>query len=214
MSKKIDNIAIMGVITVVIGIGLLTYLSHLSAQKHIGEWTATSPICFLSKAQQHLNEHEPYDCVENIHKSIKLIKEIEFYGNKSVNKYLEKSVGDLTKIIEEIEEDRISKKDVNMALFEALNAVAYAELMISEHDLENNDHNKAIFLLETTLVALQKSTRYIQSKDDFNEEKLISEVKFAIKHLKSSGQSSPYDFTEINREIEDILERVYMDQSL
>tara|TARA_R110000868_G_scaffold154186_3_gene380270 strand:+ start:434 stop:1078 length:645 start_codon:yes stop_codon:yes gene_type:complete len=214
MSKKLDNIAIWGIIIVVAGIGTLTYLSHLSAQKHIGEWTATSPIRFLSKAQQHLNEHEPYECVENIHKAIKLIKTIEYYGDKTVNKYLENSINDLTRIVEEIEGDEISIKDVNMALFEALNAVAYAELMISEHDLDNNDHQKAIFLLQTTLSALKKSTRYIQPEDGFNEERLISEVKSAIEYLNSSNQSSQYDFSEINQEMEEVLERVNLEQTL
>ncbi|MEQ6120784.1 hypothetical protein [Reichenbachiella sp. MALMAid0571] len=214
MSKKLDNIAIWGVLIVVAGIGTLTYLSHLSAQKHIGEWTATSPIRFLSKAQQHLNEHEPYECVENIQKAIKIVKSIEYYGDNNVNKYLEKSINDLNKIVDEIEEDHISTTDVNMALFEALNAVAYAELMISEHDLENNDHHKAIFLLKTTLSALEKSTRYIQAKDELKEEKLISEVKSAIDYLDSPNQTSHYDFTKINEEIEELLKDAYLKQSL
>ncbi|MEQ9285659.1 MAG: hypothetical protein RIG77_02050 [Cyclobacteriaceae bacterium] len=206
MNRTLDYIAVWGVVGVILSISLIAYLGQVKARKHIGEWTATSPIRFLSKAQQHLEDNKPYECIEDLKRAIKILKSIEYYGDSMVNTYLENSIGHLTGAIAAINTPEFSKEDLNLTIFEALNSVAYAELKISEQNLKNGNHEQAIFLLRTTLLALTRSTRFARPMYLQKEHQLIADIESTLISMEHSPNFDESDFEKINTEFEKILE--------
>lgn len=211
MNQKLNNTAIWGIIITILSVAILTYINHLSGKNHIDLWTSKSPIRFISQAQKKLNEHKPYDCIVDLQRAVKVLKSIEGYGDSTSNRYLENSIEDLVTVISEIDEKDISLEDMNIAIFEALNAVAYADLKMAEKDMKRGEYEKALVLLKTTRLAVLRSTRYIQPNDVMMEQKVISDLESVLDSLESTQHFDFAEIEQLNQEIEALLDRDYLD---
>lgn len=205
------NTAVVSLIVAVCSIGILFFINSFYGKNHIDKWTSESPIRFLSIAQKKLNENKPHEAITNIATTIKIIRKIEYFGDSTANKYLENAIVDLETVIDEIGNDEVSLRDLNMAIFEALNAVAYADLKLSEVDLKNGDDKKAFYLLKTTLLALKRSTNYTQARDELMEEKVISDLEIVLDSLETTMHIDNTSLEVINKEIETLLDREFVD---
>lgn len=210
MNHKLNYTATWSVIGVIFSISILAYVNYLSGKNHIDLWTSKSPIRFLSQAHKKLNEDKPYECIVDLQSAVKIIRSIEGYGDSTSNRYLENSVNDLVTIISEIDEKEISLEDLNVAIFETLNAIAYADLKMAEKDIKSGDYEKALVLLKTTRLAVMRSTKYIQPQDTVMEKKVILDLESVLDSLESSQHFDYSEIDQLNQEIEALLERDYL----
>jgi len=211
MNKKLDTQVIIFLLMISLVIWGLGYWNYKSNKNHIPEWTANSAIRFLSHAQQDLSKNELHECTQNLERAVKIMKSIEHYSDDISNEYIENSIHDLSTVITEINEEHPSLDDLNVALFEALNAVAYADLKIAEVDLEKGDLKKSLVLLKTSLFAVKRSARYMQPQDVILEQKVILDMQSVIDSLEITLHIHPSELENLNKEIEEVLEREYLE---
>ncbi len=211
MKNTQKNIAIWSIFDLCVAITVLVYLSSKGTEQHISDCFATSPAHSLYRAQKAINLDKIDLAEKEIFNAISDLKSVEAYSDLDVNVYLERAVEDLTKIESELLADDLNVEDLNIAFFETMNALAYADLKIAEKDLANGDKYKAIGLLKASVQILQSSLLYMDDSLRNQENMIISQLSEAIDSLTDSPYVSAYDFRKINAEIEEILDKYHLE---
>ncbi len=210
MKKHAPNIAILSIIIVTTAIVILFYISEENAKEHISDWLATSPVHSLYKAQNALNRNHYDQAQEALDKAILELQSIERYSDETVNKYINNTIEDLITIEDELIDGKLNLDDLNLVFFEAMNAVAYADLKIAEQDLKEEKKYKAVYLLKSSVLILKRSLLYTNDSVKKKENKIIYQLSGVLDSLKSSPDFNFYGFSEINDEIEEILDHNHL----
>jgi hypothetical protein len=207
---KSKNIAIFSLIFILVSTYLLYEGSRLHTSTHLSDWLRSAPIYFISKAQQSLNRQQSADGVAHIKNAVTSIKSIERYTAPDVKKHMDRAIFELDYLSDQLLHGQANEITLNHVFFGAINAVAYAELRISEKELELGGAHQALAHMKTVQILLQRSLYYADTTRPIkNEElKIISHVKSLISEIEKSGTVSEQEFTQINSEIEALLNKM------
>lgn len=124
---------------------------------------ATDPDFHLDNSRSYLLRDYDYQrSHEQLDKAIFAMRELEKRLDDEGKKIIEKSISDLNIIAREIEERALVKADMNIAYAEALNALTFAEIKISEHLLEIDASQDAIIELKYGMLHLRNALKYAE----------------------------------------------------
>ena len=208
--KNISN-GVWGILIVTVSIIALSFFTRNHSKDDINDWLTTAPIFFLSQAQYELNAKNKYTCRENLYNAINSMKSLERYSSDDVKQYVDQSIFELYHLIEVSEYKNLNVSDSNLVIFHAINAVAYAELRISEDEFKNGKSEESLVLMKTVLVLLNQSINYIELSDisELEEISIISHVEKMVNKIKLDGHISDKEFDTINLEIEAVLNKAF-----
>lgn len=205
------NTALTSIAVILVSFLALGIFTVNQSKENISDWLTRAPITFLSKAQYELNKNHDYSSKDNLFNAIHSMQSIERYTSDEVKVYVDLAISELYELLEIMEYKHLSTSDINHAYFDAINAVAYAELRISEHEFEIGKEKHSLKLMSTVLVLLNKSLAYIpeDAKAAPIEKSIIHHVRQMIDKIKATGKFSKKEFEQINQEIEGLLDAIF-----
>jgi len=193
---------------IIVGICLL--LLHTYSILHSNELTiekAVDPVHHLSNAYHAIVNDDYNRSVREMDEAIMAMKIIEPYADSIAVDHIEKAILDLTHVELEIKADSLNMQDLNHAFFNALNSIAYANLTISEKNLDNGEHYKAMRLLNASFREMISSIKFADTLQRQQEDKVIKDVRHILSSLKKTNFESTFDYDSLNRELEELINR-------
>ena len=155
---------------VVLGTALILGARYFkSDDSTIADFHLDNSRAYLIRDYDYQRSHEQLD------KAIEAMRELEKKLDDEGKEIIEKSISDLQIIAREIEEKALVKADMNVAYAEALNALTFAEIKISEHLLELDASQDAIIELKYGMLHLRNALKYAQDEELKNFEMHIYE---------------------------------------
>ncbi|MBU2914424.1 hypothetical protein [Reichenbachiella agariperforans] len=191
-------------------IGSTLFGLHIYDKNHKVDLTieqAMEPVQHLSNARQAI-VHEQFDrSIMELDEAIIDMRRIEKIADSSASAYVEKAIADLALVEAEIRNDTILLDDLNHAFFNALNSIAYANLTISEQNLDKGDKYKAIRFMNATFKEMVSSLEFATSeRDKEKERKVIEDIKIILENMQKPGDQYNFNYDTLNREFEELIE--------
>lgn len=192
-------------------IGLSLTLLFIYGKLHKPELTvaqAMEPVKHLSNARQGILQQKFEYSLEEIDEAIADIRFIEESADSTAIDFIEKAIEDLGLVEGEIRNDTIIMDDLDHAFFNALNSIAYANLIIAEKNLDKGEVYRAIQFMNATFKEMISSLQFATStRDKEREEQVINDIKSILSNLQKTGYEYRFSYDSINREIEELIEK-------
>jgi hypothetical protein len=130
---------------------------------------AMTPDLHLKNVEKYAKEHEYERSKMHLEKAIETMRIIESDVDVHSGKIIEKTIKELEAIQPLLKDNAYDTRPINDAIAQALTALSYAELRVSESYAETNKLNKANIALDYGLLhlkhALNFSGGYIRSRE-------------------------------------------------
>lgn len=198
-----NNTAIFSLILVAVCITILQ-LFNMYHEKHMTIEKAVDPVNHLSNAYHHIINNNYNGSVREMDEAITAMEIIEGYSDSTAVQHIEDAIKDLKMVEDEIRADTLSMSDLNRAFFNALNSIAYANLTISEKNLDKGSHYKGMRLLNASFREMITSVKYADDSSKEKEEKVITHVKDILEALKRSNFEATFNYDSLNKEVESL----------
>ena len=192
-------------IIIVASLGLL-YFVDLHHQKILTIERALEPVKQLSNARRLILDNKYHKAMKAIDQAVTEMKIIEQYADSSSNQHIEKAIGDLKAVRKEIENDSLYLGDMNKAYFNALNSIAHACVIISEKNLDDGKHYKAMRFLKASFADMVESLKFVEDEQlRAKEEVVIAHVQEILAKMKASNYTYRFNYDTINHELEELV---------
>ncbi len=195
-----------GILLILIGLVAIYYINASYVSEYLDENKAKMPKIHLMLVEKALTKHNMNESYDEVNLAIKSMTEVEQYTDSIANLYIDKAINELVLLRREILKDTVYLEDFNHAFYETLNAMAYANLRLSELEIEKGNLSSAQRFVKTSFVYLKKSLKYSDESKVNKEEKVIDEIREIMKSLKYENNIQELDFEKVNKEMEALLE--------
>lgn len=168
---------------------------------------AMLPVQYLTNARHAIIKENYPLSINSLDKAIESMRVIETYADSSATSHIEVAIRELKNVEAEIKNDSLILMDLNKAYFDALNSIAYANLTISEKNIESGEKYRAISFMNATFVEMVKSLKFAtddRQKDKENE--VIDKVKKILTELQKSEYQYDFDADSLNKNVRDLIE--------
>lgn len=168
---------------------------------------AMLPVQHLTNARHAIIKENYPQSISSLDNAIAAMKVIESYADSSAIDHIEVAIRELKNVEVEIKNDSLVILDLNEAYFNALNSIAYANLTISEKNLEEGERYRAISFMNATFVEMVKSLKFAtdeRQKDKENE--VIDKVKTILSELKKAEYAYEFDADSLNKNVRSLIE--------
>lgn len=162
---------------------------------------AIKPDLFLGNSKVYAQEHAYSRSLEHLDKAILAIKNIEQEIDPQSRKTVDKAVHQLQMVHDEIKADTLNVKDMNKAFLNALNALTYAEIKVTEQYIASHDLDKAKVALKYGMLHLKNALKFSQGKIREYEIQMYAELDSIIENQHLSDD-------EIIARLEHLLSRL------
>ncbi|UXP34006.1 hypothetical protein N6H18_08615 [Reichenbachiella agarivorans] len=193
---------------IVIGLSFLAlFLYDLNHHSDLTIERATSPIQHLANARQAILDRKFNTSIREMDAAIMDMKIIELSADSTATKFIERAIQDLKFVETEIQNDSISLQDLNHAYFNALNSIAYANLIISEKNLDKGERYEAMRFMNATIKEMVSSLNFAANERDKEREKVvIDDIKDILSKMKDSEYEYRFNYDSINKEVQEMIE--------
>ncbi|UXX79655.1 hypothetical protein N7E81_00835 [Reichenbachiella carrageenanivorans] len=168
---------------------------------------ALAPMKSLSNARHLIVNGDYRGAVNELEDAMMQMRVIEQYTDSASEAHMDRAVEDLELVEKEIRSDNLIEEDLNRAFFNSLNSIAYACMLMSEHNLDKGENYKALHFMNATFQEMIASLKYV--KDDelkHKEEKVIAHVRHILDKMESTKYTYKFDYDLINHELEELIE--------
>lgn len=206
MSSEKKTTAISSILLIVASIGML-HLVNL-AHNELTIDLAMAPVRNLSDARHLIVNGNPNRAIQELDDAMMKMRVIEQYTDSSSIAFLEQAVEDLELVEREIRMDNLQVEDLNRAFFNAINSIAYACIIISEHNLDQGEKFKAMRFMNVTFAEMISSLKYVDNEElKHKEEKVIAHVREILDNMEESKYTYKFDYDMINHELEELIDK-------
>ncbi|MFY0625545.1 MAG: hypothetical protein JXR07_04580 [Reichenbachiella sp.] len=183
---KNGRAAIVSILIIGTSVLLLSLYDNYHSKYNLTPWLSTSPVYFLNKAESELRKKHLFNAKSYIEKAIYCMHTIDEYALGESKEYVDVSVNRLKNLIVKIDQRMSPQEELQYAYFQAVNTVAYSELIISEKEFQIGKRHESLKLLKTVLSLLNDSMEYQISSSDVKsaELRIIEQVSELITHLE------------------------------
>ncbi|PIB36377.1 hypothetical protein BFP72_13715 [Reichenbachiella sp. 5M10] len=168
---------------------------------------AMEPVRHLTNARQAILSKMFDKSLNELDEAILDMRRIEQNADSTATSYIEQAIEDLALVESEIRNDTILLDDLNHAFFKALNSIAYANLIISEKNLDKGEKYKAIRFMNATFNEMVSSLKFAtDERDKAREKEVIEEIKVILAKIQLSDTQYQFDYDSLNRDVEELIE--------
>jgi hypothetical protein len=195
-----------GIIFIALSIGAI-FIYDMTHPSELTIEQAMEPVKHLTNARQAIKNKQFERSLRELDEAILDIRTIETSADSSATPYIERAIEDLALVKAEIKNDTIIIDDLDHAFFNSLNSIAYANLTISEKNLDKGEVYKAIRFMNATFKEMVSSLKFAHNeRDKAREEEVIKDIKSILTNLQRSGYEYRFSYDSLNREVEELIE--------
>jgi len=130
----------------------------------------------LKYAKEDISKNYYGTSLVHIEKAIEMMEKIETDADQASDVAIENAIRYLELLEKEIVHGNVVDSEVNHAFANALNALAYAHLRISENCLDNQDHNAAVEALKYAIEHIDNAMHYSKGNEKDVEMHVLREI--------------------------------------
>ena len=130
----------------------------------------------LESAKEAIGKQYLQVSEELLDRSIAYLQNIEQSLDKESNSVIDQAIAELQQVEEDIRNKVIYQDDLNVAFAKAMNALAFAHLVVCEEELNNDEPDKALESLKAAINHLEHSMQYSSGELLETEEALVKEL--------------------------------------
>ncbi|MGL1888018.1 MAG: hypothetical protein OCD76_16000 [Reichenbachiella sp.] len=192
-----------------LGLSFLSlYVYDINHNSELTIEKAIAPVQYLSNARSAIVKLDYNGSIREMDAAISAMKVIEQYADSVSIDHIEKAIADLRNVEKEIRNDSLVIMDLNKAYFHALNSIAYANLIISEKNLDKGQKYKAMRFMNATFTEMIKSLEFTSDERyKERENQVIDDVRNLLAEMKKNKHEKyAFDYDSINQEVEELID--------
>ena len=130
----------------------------------------------LESAKEDISKQYLHVSEEHLDRAIAYMQNIEESLGKESNRVIDEAIAGLQQVEEDIRNRVIYEDDLNIAFAKAMNALAFAHLVVCEEEISNDRLDKALRSLKAAIKHLEHSMKYSSGELLETEEELVKEL--------------------------------------
>lgn len=184
---------------------VLLYLGGLVFDGHkpaIISDEVTNPDLYLSNTKSYYQEHAVDRSIMQLEKAIEAIEEIEQDIDDDSKRIIDTALGDIRRVKAKMQEGDIDVETLNKVSIEALNALTYAEIKVTEHFVESHEQEEARIALKYGLIHMKNALNFSKGKTREYEIQIYNDIDSLLDNEELKNEEIITRLEQMLRDIE------------
>jgi hypothetical protein len=184
--------------------GILYTIGQISSANNPVE-SALETDRLISNSRLYAKEHAYRRSLAHLDMAIRSIEDIEQKLDDSSKAVIDIALKDLKKVSNEIIMKKPVDEDMNNAFAKALNALTFAEIKITEHFVESDQHHEARVALKYGMIHIQNALKFIDNEHRGYELQIYRQIDSIIKRKDLDKKIIISELERMSQELNDLV---------